>query len=275
MLLRLFAAAMLLIANLTPAGPAQAACTAAAGGGFSSASQIVDNQVLVCAKSGSSTVSAKSTTSTSTKSTTTKAIAPAKPACPTSVSTTAEIVSAVLLGCKVPGPSQPPAVSLVIKPKVTTVLVVQPNSQTDQAAFSPDAVAISASKVSMSVGESSILNTNALTHERSASILGRIGYVRFVPMGYTWQSDSSWSATGAVAIASFDTVASHKIGVVVHYAASYRFSLAEAWIQTGTVTASANTTLQITEPAAPAPISKLVGHLVWANCVVHVSSYRC
>ena len=275
MFFRFLAIVAVLLSNLAVTEPAHAACTASGAGSFSAGSQIVGNQVLICANSSSSTSTAKSTTSVTSKSVTTKSIAAPKPVCPTSVSTTAQIVAAALLGCKIPGPSQPPVAIVVTKPKVATSLVMQPTSLSDQAAFSPNAVAISASKNSLTVGESSILTTDAATHERSATILGRIGYVRFVPVGFSWHSDSTFTATGAVAIASFDSVGTHAVSLKVDYAATYRFSLTEAWTAAGTVTSLASTTLQVSQTNQTMPTARLVGHLVWANCMVHASSYRC
>jgi hypothetical protein len=198
-----------------------------------------------------------------------------KPVCPTSVATTAQIVAAALLGCAIPGPSKPPAVTIVAKPKATTTAVVTAASLADQAAFTPNSVAIAASKTSFSPGESTMLTSNAATHERSATILGRVGYVRFVPVDYSWMADGGWSASGAVAIASFASVGNKTVSLIVGYQASYRFRLAEPWSDVGIVTVSAATVVEVLQPAPPPVVAKLTPHLVWSNCAVHPSAYRC
>ena len=267
--------AMLFFASITSAAPAQAACTTSSSGAFSSGSAVVGNQVVICANSSTSSTATK----TNTKSTSTSAKAPTvvapKPVCPTSVATTAQIVAAALLGCAIPGPSKPPALVVVAKPKATTTAVISAASLADQAAFTPNAVAIAASKSSLSPGESTMLTSNAQTHERSATILGRVGYVRFVPVDYSWMADGGWSASGALAIANFASVGNKSVALTVGYQASYRFGLAEPWSDVGIVTVGAATSLEVSQPAPPPVVAKLTPHLVWSNCSAHPSAYRC
>jgi hypothetical protein len=153
--------------------------------------------------------------------------------------------------------------------------VVSSASLADQAAFTPNAVSIAASKTGLTPGESALLTSNAANHERSATILGRIGYVRFVPADHSWMADDGWAASGAVAIASFSSSGIKNISLTVGYQASYRFGLSEPWVDVGVVTVSASTVLEVFQAAPPPIVVKLKPHLVWSNCEVHPSSYRC
>lgn len=269
----LLALPLLISSVLVDATAARAACTASASGAFSSGSAVVGNQVVICANSSTSNTAAKTTSNLTTTVVKTPATVVPKPVCPTSVATTAQIVAAALLGCAIPGPSKPPVAVVVTKPKATTTAVVSSASLADQAAFTPNAVTIAVSKTSLSPGESAILMSNAATHERSAAILGRVGYVRFVPVDYSWMADGGWSASGAVAIASFQGVGNKQVSLTVGYQASYRFGLADPWSPVGVVTVSAATSLEVLQP--PPPAAKLTPHLVWSNCSVHPSGYRC
>jgi len=258
-----------------PAVPAMAACTAGSSSGFSAGSAIVGNQVVLCANSSAATnSSATKTTSTKTIANTPKQVAQPKPVCPTSVATTAQIVAAALLGCPIPGPSKPPVAVVVAKPKVTTTNSAAISVASDSAAFTPNPLAINSSLSVLAIGQSAILTSDAVSHERSAVILGRVGYVKFVPSEYRWSADSGWSASGAASVVNFSTAGSKLVSLEVGYLASYRFSLTEVWQPVGTVLVHAELPLEVQAPAPP-PATRLVGHLVWANCKVHPSAYRC
>lgn len=205
--------------------------------------------------------------------------------CPSAVATTAQIVSAALAGCKIPGPSSPPAVSS--KPVATVKVtdkevsgVATSNSSAvtnDQATFSANALAIQASVEVAQINEAVIFTSDAREHERAAVILGRTGYVRFEPVGFTWSGSSE--ADSPIAIASFATSGTKAILLRVDYRASTRFSLSEPWQIVGQVFVVAETRIQVAEPAktreTPPPLTKIVPRLVFASCETMPSTYRC
>jgi hypothetical protein len=267
--------AILFAVQLVAAGPAMAACTAGSSSGFSSGSAIVGNQVVLCANSSASANnSATKTTSTKTIVNTPKQVAQPKPVCPTTVATTEQIVAAALLGCPIPGPSKPPVAVVVAKPKVTTTNSAAISVASDSAAFTPNPLAIKSSLLVLAIGQSAILTSDAVSHERSAVILGRVGYVKFEPSEYRWSADSGWSASGAASVVNFATAGGKLVSLEVGYLASYRFSLTEVWQSVGTVLVHAELPLEV-QATAPPPATHLVGHLVWGSCKVHPSTYRC
>jgi hypothetical protein len=165
---------------------------------------------------------------------------------------------------------------VVAKPKTTAATTSTATNalSSDSAAFTPNSVAINSSLSVLAIGQSAILTSDASTHERSAVILGRVGYVKFVPSEYRWSADSGWTASGAASVVNFATAGSKLVWLEVGYLASYRFALTDAWQPVGTVFASAQLTLTVQAPQPP-PVTRIVGHLVWASCKVHPSNYRC
>ena len=252
---------------------ASAACTAAGSGGYSSAASISGNQVAICAKVSQ----AKATTSTTGSTGTPKAL---PNACVTIATTTAQIVAATLAGCKIAGPSLPPTSVAKPKPSPTvtkkTTTNLSLNSQSDQALLSPQPLSVQSSSSQVKVAEAVIFTSDAQEHERSAAILGRTGYVRFVPMGFEWSVAPGQDS--AVAVHSFASVGLQKIELRVTYLASSRFALSETWMPVGEVTVSAATQVLVTEaivqPAVEA-LSRVKPRLVYASCQKMPSKYRC
>lgn len=273
MLRRLLLAIVLCLPTLSAVTPANAACTVGGSSGFSSGSAVVGNQVVLCANSSGSSASSTSKTST-TKTTVTKKALTVVVVCPTSVSTSAEIVAAALLGCPIPGPSRPPTKTVVVAPKTAVAKTQVISAASDQAAFKPNGVSIVASQLTLQIGESVVLTSDAMVHERSAAILGRIGYVQFVPSAFHWSSDSGWAASAPVVTASFDSAGAKNVRLTVDYQASYRFSLTEPWVLIGLVSAGTQAELNVIT-AQQAAQTKRAPLLVWSNCVVHPSAYRC
>lgn len=261
----------LFLSQLVAVQPARAACVAGVGSGFSAGSAIVGNQVILCANSDSATSTTKRSQTVSTKSA--KPVAAVKPpVCPSVTVTTAQIVAAALLGCKILGPSNPPAPIVVVKPKVTNASSL--SQQTDSAAFVPSDFSITASPSSAAVFVSMLLTSNTVEHERTALVLGRTAYLRFVPSKYEWLAESVRLNDGAIAVASFAKSGQKQIDLTVSFDASYRFGLSEAWMPVGVVTRSASTQVLVTEPAKQV-IAKTKPRLVWASCQKHSSNYRC
>lgn len=271
------------------AQPASAACQPSATQGFATGSAISANQVLVCATESkqSTTVSASKPTvpTKSTKPTLGKSQAIAVTSnCPTQVRTTEQIVAATLAGCAVPGPSTPPVRVVVSRPgkPARTESSVSASSQSAVAALSARALAISASQQLLRVGEAVVLSSDAAEHEKTAVILGRLGFVRFTPVAFEWTGETFQSSP--VAVASFATPGIKSIALKVTYSASTRFSLSENWSRVGEVAEVAAFYLEVGEvkvgelkvqPADPISKPRLSARLVSANCEVKPSSYRC
>lgn len=292
----------MLLSSLLNVEAASAACSPKSASGFASDSSITDNQVLVCAtateqKSVTTATSAKtSVKSTSKPAPVSKSVTAQKPdafvpapsKCPSAVATTAQIVAAALAGCKIPGPSSPPAVSPkpVATVKTADKVVTQvaksniSAAQSDQALFSPQPLALQASVELAEINQAVIFTSDAREHERAAVILGRTGYVRFEPVGFAWSTSSE--AGSPVAVASFATTGTKNISLRVDYRASTRFSLSEPWQFVGQVFVVAETRLEIVEPAkarsalpTPPPRTKVIPRLVFASCETMPSAYRC
>lgn len=271
-MLRIVLVLALFLSPFVAAQPAQAACTPGSGAAFSAGSAIVANQVVLCANAESVATTTKRSQTTVTKSQPDKPVVVIKPICPATTVTTAQIVAAALLGCKITGPSNPPAVVVVAKPKVTQSSAL--SQQTDSAAFSPNDVAVFASPSQATVLTAMLLTSNAVEHERTAVVLGRTAYVRFVPIKHDWLGEGQALGGGAIAVASFATPGQKQINLTVSFDASYRFGLSDAWIAVGVVTRSASTQVLVTEaPKQVAPKNK--PRLVWASCQKHSSNYRC
>jgi hypothetical protein len=274
MLRRLLLAIALCLPSFLAASHAYAACTPGGVSGFSSGSAVVGNQVVVCVNSSTASSASKSST-TKTKMTKNVSVVVAPVVvCPTSVSTTAQIVAAALLGCAIPGPSRPPTKVVVSVPKTAVNKSQAVSVSSDQAAFTPNPISIVASQSALAIGESLLLSSDAVVHERSATILGRVGYVQFVPNAYHWSSDSGWEASAPVAIATFASNGAKEIRLTVDYQASYRFSLTEPWVAIGNVSMSALAEVNVVA-APPAVQTKRAPLLVWNNCIAHPSAYRC
>ena len=250
---------------------AQAACNAGSGSAFSAGSAVINNQVILCASTDSTTSTAKHSQTVSTK-VTKPVVAVKPPVCPSVTVTTAQIIAAALLGCKILGPSNPPAPVVVVKPKVTNTSAQ--SQQTDSAAFVPNEIAIAASPSHAPVFVSMLLTSNAVEHERTAVVLGRTAYVRFIPIGFDWLTAERQLNEGSIAVVSFATPGQKQIDLTVSFNASYRFGLSDAWMPVGIVTTSSRSQVLVTEPAKQvAPKTK--PRLVWASCQKHLSNYRC
>ncbi len=271
-MLRIALTLALFLSQFAAAQPAQAACTPSSGAAFSTGSAIVANQVVLCANAESVATTTKRSQTTVTKSQPNKPVVVVKPRCPDTMVTTAQIVSAALLGCKITGPSNPPVAVVVTKPKVAQSSAL--SQQTDSAAFSPNDVTVFASPSQATVFSAMLLTSNAVEHERTAIVLGRTAYVRFVPIKFDWLSEGKALGGASIAVVSFATSGQKQIDLTVSFDASYRFGLSDAWIDVGVVTRSASTQVLVTE--APKPIvSKTKPRLVWASCQKHLSNYRC
>ena len=258
---------------------ANAACQASTGSGFATGSVISGNQVVICAKESqqsSSVSTSKPVASTKTSKTTPGKSQTTTPKinCPTQVRTTEQIVSATLSGCPIVGPSAPPARVVTVKPGKPAIAEarVSASSQSAEAALSPRALAIVVSQTVLRVGEAVVLTSDAGEHEKSAVILGRLGFVRFTPVDFEWRVDGfQWSP---VAVASFSTEGTKPISLQVVYLASTRFSQSEQWVRVGSVTANANFAVTV-ENIEPTKRPRLTPRLVSASCETKPSSYRC
>lgn len=270
-MIRIVLVLALIFSQLVAVQPAQAACNAGSGSAFSSGSAIVNNQVILCAITDSSVVTTKRS-QTSTTTVVKPLVAVKSPVCPSVTLTTAQIVAAALLGCKILGPSNPPAPVVVVKPKVTNSSAV--SQQTDSAAFVPNEIAIASTPSSAPVFVSILLTSNAVEHERTAVVLGRTAYVRFAPIKYSWAAEVGQLNEGAIAVIAFATPGQKQIDLTVSFNASYRFGLSEAWMPAGVVTRSASAQVLVTEPAKQV-YAKTKPRLVWASCQKHPSNYRC
>lgn len=258
---------------------ANAACVPSTGSGFATGSAISGNQVVVCAKESqqSSSVSAsKPVASTKTVKTT-----PGKPQtatpkinCPTQVRTTEQIVAATLAGCPIAGPSAPPARVVTVKPGKPAIAEarVSSSSQSAEAVLAPRSLSISASQPVLRVGEAVVLSSDASEHEKTALILGRLGFVRFTPVDFEWLVDGAQRSP--VAVTAFSTEGTKPISLQVVYLASTRFSLSEQWVRVGSVTANATIAVKV-ENIEPAKFPRLTPRLVSASCETKPSNYRC
>jgi hypothetical protein len=256
-----------------------AACQPSTGSGFATGSVISGNQVVVCAKESKQT-SSVSTSKPVASSKTTKTI-PGKPQtvtpkvnCPAQVRTTEQIVSATLAGCPIVGPSAPPARVVTVKPGKPAIAEarVSSSSQSAEAALSPRPLSIAASQAVLRVGEGLVLTSDAGEHEKTALILGRLGFVRFTPVEFEWLVDGVQRSP--VAVTSFSAAGTKPISLQVVYLASTRFSLSEQWVLVGSVMANATIEVKV-ENIEPAQRPRLTPRLVSASCETKPSEYRC
>ena len=199
---------------------------------------------------------------------------PVKYVCPSTVSTQNALALAILQGCSgtrlLPPPAAPVASS---KTTVTTVIKTTTSVLSDQAAFTPNPIAIVVSQTEYLVGESATLISNAASHDRSATLLGSPAQVRFVPVAQRWLLDGKAFADGAIAVALLSAAGVHSVELQVDYLASYRFDLSSPFIVAGVITQSAAVSLSASGP--PPPAKRARPHLVLATCALHPSSYRC
>ena len=262
---------------LTQTLPASAACQNKQGAGFTSDSQISDNQVLVCASVNlsSSTVSKPNPTrSVAAKAVAKPIVTVAKPPCPKTVATTEQIVAAALQGCAIVGPSKQPA-----KPSQPIVRIVKPvlakveQSMQDQTRVSANAVQIISSTTRVAPGESVWLTNSAANHERTAQVLGRTAFVKFEPAGEVWLTTQGQQESRLVVL-SFATAGTKRISLTASFLASYRFSLQEPWQQIGLVFSTDAIEIEVIERAV-APELMQSPRLVFGTCATHPTDYRC
>ena len=235
-------------------------------------SQIVGNSLVVCASK-----SAAKTTATTTNKTVTvvkKVTPPTKvvpPPCVIKVSSAAAINDPRVPGCsyQIVTPPKPS----VAAPKSTTSTATAISNASDQAAFVPNPVAISASSNSGLIGQSIFFSAMASAHSRSATILGQPAQVSFSPVNFAWSADDGAAGAGGSFANSWSSVGSHSVSLSVDYSVSY--TLGSGWIDAGTIASSAAISISIGEPAAasvPVPAAPV---LVSGNCKVRPGSYRC
>lgn len=254
---------------------ATAACQTSKGSAFATNSEISDNQVLVCASANSSSVTSTKPAAPKpirAKSTATP-VAP-KSACPKSVATTEQIVAAALQGCEIPGPVRvPEAPSSPVARTVKPVLARVDENLRDQTLVSAEPVQIIASATRVSVGQSVWLNSSAMSHERTAVVLGRRAYVKFEPASQTW-SDQQGNQEGRIVAFNFANAGPKRITLTASYEASYRFSLTGPWQKIGRVFSTDSVAIEVIEPLAAVEVRQ-TPRLVFGTCVTHASDYRC
>jgi hypothetical protein len=254
---------------------AQANCITSQTHGFSASSAVSGNRVVICATESSQKATSTNATSTTTGKSKSSGNTPAlpKPICPTVVRTTEQILAAALAGCKIPGPSRPPASKPATPSKIeSTTTNVSATSQSAQAFLEPQPLVMTASKNVLQIGESVLLTSDAAGHEKSAVILGRPGFVRFTPLSYRWSVASAQDS--AVAVAAFSSSGLKPLSLQLTYRASTRFSLSEPWVFVGLVTSTTHHQVLVIEAAqttAPRPSPRLVK----GTCESWPSSYRC
>ena len=258
---------LLLFSNLIPVSPAEAACTATKSSGNVKVGASTSNtSVTVCLTASSSASNTK--TSAPVK----KVVAPAPAPKPTPVPCVIQVPNATaayglnVSGCTVKIVPPVAAVITVSKPKPVTTVVA--SSQSDQAAFTPNPVGISASATTGVVGQAFFFSAIASAHTSAATILGKAAEVSFTPVSYNWGAGSgssystSWSSEGTYAVS-----------LTVGYAASY--TVGSGWIDAGIIYSSAGVEVTVNSIALPAVTKLLPPRLVSGNCISKPSSYRC
>ena len=169
-------------------------------------------------------------------------------------------------GCTIKVVPPVPVTTTVSKPKPVTTVVV--TSQTDQAAFTPNPIGISASATSGMVGQAFFFSAIATAHSRSAVVLGRTAEVNFTPISFDWGG-----GTGSSYSSSWATAGNHSVSLTVGYAVSY--SVGGGWTDAGIINSAASVEISIAD-VPPAPATKPVSpRLVSGNCISKPSSYRC
>lgn len=275
--LHLFVVGALVAGCLNLSVAAVAACQTSKSSGFTANSQISDNQVLVCASANSSSSSSAKPAapkSVPAKSAAKPAAPRLQPDCPMTVSTTEQIVAAALQGCAIPGPSKPPAtpskpVVRIVKP----VLARVDESLQDQTLVSADAVQITASATRVAVGQGVWLSSSAISHERTALVLGRTAFVKFEPASQIW-SGHQGNQDSRIVVFNFANAGVHRITLTAGYQASYRFSLIEPWQPIGLVYSIDSVDIEVFE-AVVVVERRSSPRLVFGTCVTHASDYRC
>ncbi len=268
---KLLAVLLILASQLVLPEIANAACTSSnTSGAVKVGSQIVGNSVVVCASKSA----AKTTTTNKTVNVVKKVTPPVKvapPPCIIKVSSAAAINDPRVPGCsyQIVTPPKPS----VAAPKSTTSIATAISNASDQAAFAPNPVSISASSNSGLIGQSIFFSAMASAHSRSATILGQPAQVSFSPVNFAWSADDGVAGAGGSFANSWSSVGSHSVSLSVDYSVSY--TLGSGWIDAGIIASSAAISISIGEPAAasvPVPAAPV---LVYGNCKVRPGSYRC
>lgn len=252
---------------------ARAACSSSQVSGFSSDAIVTENRVLLCA-SEANQGSKTSTSSSRSKTSSPKRSMTLEPNCTVKAITTEQIIAAALAGCSISGPSYPPSQS-VSKPRKavsTATTLVSATRQNGQATLEAQPLLISASKSLFNIGESVVLTSDAVEHERSAVILGRVASVRFTPVGYRWSVEDDLGSP--IAVTAFAFPGNQTISLQLSYRASSRFSSSEQWQYVGLVTARAELQVVVVESSANQQ-SKAIPRLVYGSCDRWPSKYRC
>jgi len=269
--------------NLGAVDGAVAACTSSSTSGAVKVGSVISGgSVVICASTTSAAKTATTATNTSTnaaKSTTVKkvvtpvVVAP-KP-CVIEVPSTTAAYGLYVSGCTV----KVVAPVTYVAPKVTAtvatpVIAIAVSSASDQAAFTPDPVGISASPNAGQVGQAFFFSAIAGSHTKSGTVLGKSAQVSFTPVGFSW-SASSGGGSGVSFVTNWNSEGSQSVTLVVDYAVSY--SVGAGWIDAGSIRSSASTSVQVNSvpvvvvpPTPPKPPL-----LVSANCQARPSSYRC
>jgi hypothetical protein len=197
-----------------------------------------------------------------------KVVPPPPPPCVIKVPTAAAAYGLYVSGCTVVVVA--PVVKVV--PKITATTALTSATQTDQAAFTPNPVGISASPSIGLAGQAFFFSAIASSHTKNGTVLGKPATVSFTPVNFDWSSDSGGGAGSSFAT-SWQAEGSHGVGLTVTYAVSY--SIGAGWIDAGSISASSSATVQVVSvPTSPAP-AVAPPLLVSANCRDHPSSYRC
>lgn len=272
------------------------ACTAATSDGFAHSSNTGSTSVTVCAKS----VTATRTVAVVKKTPPVKdpAAKPApKPAlkqAPKPVKVPVKVVS-VLSPIKVgvPAALKKPVVKPATKPAASTSSTKGPTKSiatttssataTEEVNFSPAPLSLSASSTRAAVGQEVGFWSNASTHFRTGSLLGKVTEVRFTPIHTLWSSDEGHSGSGGSISLTFDKPGLVEVAATVTFAVAYQISGAAAWVSSGEISVSDSIAILI-EPAsetASGPAITVSGRsdkvvrLVGENCLAKVNAFGC
>ncbi len=264
------------------------ACTAATSDGFAHASNTSATSVTVCAKS----VTATRTVAVVKKALPVKAPA-AKPA-PKPVTVPVKVVS-VLSPIKVgvPAALKKPVVKPATKPAASTSSTKTPTKSTAATAssatatevvsFSPAPLSLSASATRAAVGQEVGFWSNASTHYKTSSLLGKVTEVRFTPIRTKWSSDEGHSGSSGSISLAFDKPGNIELAATVTFAVAYQIAGAAAWVSSGEISVSDSIAILI-EPASETSAgpsstvsarSEKIVRLVGENCLVRVNAFGC
>jgi hypothetical protein len=283
--------------------PRQAwACSAGGASGFNVAAQNSGSALTVCAKSVLPTRSVTQTNSSTPKPAPKPVPKPApvqvakpkptvtaKPA--PSPTSSVSLITSIKVG--VPVALQKPVIKtpsktvtpVVQKPPVsivkTTTPVVQSGTSTSLGAvtFSPTPLSISASSSSVSSGDLVAFSTNAITHYKTALLLGKSTEVRFVPTQWNWSFGDGSTIGTAGATHNFFGTGSEMVRASVSYSVSYQVAGTTAWVDSGTISVADQIAITVAaQPAAPGfnprtPISQV--YLVGQTCSQKPSGLGC